>query len=109
VIDTPGIRSVGLFTDEESVDAAFADIQDLAGSCRFSDCTHLSEPGCAVLDACESGELLQGRYDSWRRLQREVASAAMRSSPRELRRQAKRFSRSAKQVAAIKARSRDTR
>lgn len=109
VIDTPGIRSVGLFTDSESVDAAFADIQDLAGSCRFSDCGHLTEPGCAVLEACESGELPRGRYDSWHRLQKEVASAALRSSPHELRKHAKRFSRSAKEVSAIKSRSGEAR
>jgi ribosome biogenesis GTPase len=105
IIDTPGIRSVGLFTDAESVDAAFADIQELAGSCRFSDCGHATEPGCAVLAACESGQLPQGRYDSWRRLQKEVSSAVMRSSPHELRKHAKRFSRAAKEGSAIKRRS----
>ena len=60
VIDTPGIRSLGLFADAESVDAAFADIQELAVECRFSDCRHDTEPGCAVLEACESGELGPG-------------------------------------------------
>jgi ribosome biogenesis GTPase len=105
IIDTPGIRSVGLFTDAESVDAAFADIQELAGSCRFNDCGHATEPGCAVLAACESGQLPQGRYDSWRRLQKEVSSALMRSSPHELRKHAKRFSRAAKEGSAIKRRS----
>jgi ribosome biogenesis GTPase / thiamine phosphate phosphatase len=109
LIDTPGIRSVGLFTDAESVDATFADIQELAGACRFSDCGHRSEPGCAVLGACESGELPRARYESWLRLQREVASAAMRSSPHELRKHAKRFSRSAKEGAAIKQRSGESR
>ena len=109
VIDTPGIRSVGLFPDSEAVGAAFADIQDLAASCRFSDCGHVSEPGCAVLEACESGDLPTARYDSWRRLQKEVASAAMRSSPHELRKHGKRFSRTAKEVAAIKARSGEDR
>lgn len=105
VIDTPGIRSVGLFTDSESVDATFADIQELAATCRFSDCGHVSEPGCAVLEACASGDLPQARYDSWRRLQREVASAAMRSSPHELRKHGKRFSRAAKEGAALKGRA----
>jgi len=105
LIDTPGIRSVGLFADAEAVDATFADLQEFAGSCRFNDCRHLSEPGCAVLAACESGELPQGRYDAWLRLQREVASAAMRSSPHELRAHAKRFSRAAKEGSAIKRRT----
>jgi ribosome biogenesis GTPase len=102
IIDTPGIRSVGLFTDAEAVDATFAEIQGLAGSCRFSDCGHLAEPGCAVFAACESGELPRGRYDAWLRLRKEVASAAVRSSPHELRKQGKRFSRAVKEGSAIK-------
>lgn len=102
IIDTPGIRSLGLFADSESVDAVFGDILELAASCRFSDCRHHSEPGCAVLEACDSGELAPGRYDSWRRLQKEVASAAMRSSPHELRKYGRRFGRAAKEGAAIK-------
>ena len=109
IIDTPGIRSLGLFTDAESVDAAFADIQELAALCRFSDCGHATEPGCAVIAACESGQLPQGRYDSWRRLQKEVASAAMRASPHELRKHGKRFGRAAKEGAAMKQRSGEAR
>ncbi len=105
IIDTPGIRSVGLFTEAESVDAVFVEIQQLAESCRFGDCAHLSEPGCAVLAARDSGELPAVRYDSWRRLQREVANAAMRSAPHELRKHAKRFSRAAKEGSAIKRRA----
>lgn len=102
IIDTPGIRSVGLFTDAEAVDATFADIQEYAGSCRFGDCGHIGEPGCAVLAACESGDLPRGRYDAWRQLQKEVASAAMRSSPHEMRKHGKKFSRAAKEGSAIK-------
>jgi ribosome biogenesis GTPase len=104
VIDTPGIRSLGLFASSEAVDAAFADIQELAAECRFSDCRHDTEPGCAVLEARDSGELGQGRYDSWRRLQKEVASAALRSSPHELRKHGRRFGRAAKEGAAMKQR-----
>ena len=102
IIDTPGIRSLGLFAGSDAVDAAFADIQELAGACRFGDCRHLSEPGCAVLAACDSGELTPARYDSWRRLQKEVASAAMRSSPHELRKHGRRFGRAAKEGSALK-------
>jgi ribosome biogenesis GTPase len=102
VIDTPGIRSLGLFADSRAVDAAFAEIQELAGDCRFGDCRHISEPGCAVLAACDSGELAPARYDSWRRLQKEVASAAMRSSPHELRKHGRRFGRAAKEGSALK-------
>jgi ribosome biogenesis GTPase len=109
LIDTPGIRSLGLFASSGSVDAAFADILELAAECRFSDCRHATEPGCAVLEACESGELDQGRYDSWRRLQKEVASAAIRSSPHELRKHGRRFGRAAKEGAAMKQRSGERR
>lgn len=105
IIDTPGIRSLGLYAGSDAVDAAFADIQELAGACRFGDCRHLSEPGCAVLAACDSGELAPARYDSWRRLQKEVASAAMRSSPHELRKHGRRFGRAAKEGAALKRRA----
>lgn len=107
IIDTPGIRSLGLAADAESVDAAFADIQELAAGCRFSDCSHRTEPDCAVLGALASDLLPQGRYDSWQRLQREVESAAVRSSPQELRKHGKRFSRMAKEGTAIKRRAGD--
>ncbi len=102
IIDTPGIRSVGLLADPESVDSSFAEIQELAALCRFGDCAHLSEPGCAVLDALSDGRIARERYDSWRRLQREVASAALRSSPHELRKYGKQFARIAKEAAARK-------
>jgi ribosome biogenesis GTPase len=102
LIDTPGLRSVGLLAEADAVDATFAEIPDLANNCRFGDCAHLTEPGCAVLAALESGELARERYESWRRLQREVASAAMRSSPHELRRYGKQFSRMAKEAAVRK-------
>jgi ribosome biogenesis GTPase len=102
IIDTPGIRSLGLFADAQAVEATFADIQELAASCRFRDCGHVSEPGCAVVGACDSGALAPGRYDSWRRLQREVASAEMRSSPHALRAETRRFGRAAKQGMALK-------
>lgn len=105
IIDTPGIRSLGLFADAESVDAAFAEIQGVMSGCRFSDCGHLSEPGCAVLEALAAGDVAQERYDAWRRLQREVANAALRSSPHELRKHAKQFSRSAKEGEAVKRRA----
>jgi ribosome biogenesis GTPase len=60
------------------LDAAFADVEELAGDCRFGDCTHTHEPGCAVLAAVESGALPGGRLHSWRKLQRELRSIAMR-------------------------------
>ncbi|MFI6483093.1 ribosome small subunit-dependent GTPase A [Nonomuraea sp. NPDC050663] len=82
VIDTPGIRRVGLYGMSEGVDLVFADIEELAGQCRFDDCNHDGEPGCAVLAALESGELPERRLESWRKLQREAAWMASRGDAR---------------------------
>lgn len=102
IIDTPGIRTLGLVTDADAVDASFTDILELASRCRFRDCRHESEPECAVREAIDAGELATARYDSWRRLQREVANAIVRASPHEQRRRGKTFSRAAKEGARRK-------
>jgi ribosome biogenesis GTPase / thiamine phosphate phosphatase len=81
VIDTPGLRSVGL-TGDEGLAEVFADISELAAGCRFSDCGHGSEPGCAVQAALDSGELTERRLASWRKLQREAAFRARRVDAR---------------------------
>ena len=73
LIDTPGMRELRLWGDESAVDEAFDDIAALAASCRFSDCAHQSEPGCAVLAAVEDGHLQPDRLDHYRRLLRETA------------------------------------
>lgn len=103
LIDTPGVRSVGLVATEESVAATFADVEELAQSCRFRDCTHTTEPGCAVVAAVEAGELPERRLESWHTLRREAARQAMRADARlaaARTRQAKTFSRT---VRAMKA------
>jgi len=82
VLDTPGLRGVGLWEAEESVDRVFADIEALAARCRFADCGHDSEPGCAVLGALESGELAERRLASWRKLRREAEWIAARHDAR---------------------------
>ncbi|MFI9590187.1 ribosome small subunit-dependent GTPase A [Nonomuraea sp. NPDC052265] len=82
IIDTPGIRRIGLYDIGEGVDLVFSDIEELARRCRFADCGHVSEPGCAVLDALESGELPERRLQSWRKLQREAAWMASRTDAR---------------------------
>ena len=97
IIDTPGIRSIGLAAGSTAIDASFADIVDWAEGCRFGDCAHQGEPGCAVRAAVLSGELSEQRFDSWRRLQREAASAAVRSDARARHQYARQFGRSAKQ------------
>ncbi|MEU6551259.1 ribosome small subunit-dependent GTPase A [Streptomyces sp. NPDC046915] len=71
LIDTPGLRGVGLFDAETGVGQVFSEIQELADGCRFQDCGHESEPGCAVLAALDSGELPVRRLESYRKLMRE--------------------------------------
>jgi ribosome biogenesis GTPase len=73
LIDTPGMRELQPWADESAVDAAFHDITALAADCRFADCAHASEPGCAVLDAVQSGRLDADRLEHYRRLGREAA------------------------------------
>lgn len=70
VIDTPGIREVGIETGNFS--KSFADIDELSTKCRFSDCTHTNEPGCAVLAAVKSGEIDYRRLENYRKLKREA-------------------------------------
>ncbi|AZM59258.1 MULTISPECIES: ribosome small subunit-dependent GTPase A [unclassified Streptomyces] len=71
LIDTPGLRGVGLWDAGTGVGQVFSEIEQLAERCRFHDCAHESEPGCAVLEALETGELPQRRLDSYRKLLRE--------------------------------------
>ncbi|MBW8737983.1 MAG: ribosome small subunit-dependent GTPase A [Streptomyces turgidiscabies] len=71
LIDTPGLRGVGLWDAGTGVGQVFAEIEDLAADCRFLDCAHTAEPGCAVLEAVDSGALAVRRLDSYRKLLRE--------------------------------------
>lgn len=82
VIDTPGLRGVGLQVEGEGIAATFPDVEALAAQCRFHDCGHDTEPGCAVQAAVAAGGLGVRRLDSWRRLQRETAWMAARSDAR---------------------------
>jgi ribosome biogenesis GTPase len=90
LIDTPGLRGVGLWNADSGLTQAFSDIEDLATECRFQDCSHNAEPGCAVLAALEEGSLTHRRLDSYRKLLRENAWIASRTDHRmraEMRRQ----------------------
>lgn len=78
LIDTPGLRGVGLTGSHDGFEQAFADIVDLARACRFADCAHGGEPGCAVEASIAAGDLSAARMQSWRRLQRELAFEARR-------------------------------
>ena len=82
LIDTPGLRGVGLWLGGEGLDRAFADVEELALTCRFNDCGHDSEPGCAVLAAIDDGSLEERRLASWRKLQREAQWIARRTDAR---------------------------
>lgn len=73
LIDTPGMRELQLWTADAGLESAFADVEALAAECRFADCAHDAEPGCAVRAAAESGVLESARLESWRRLHRELA------------------------------------
>jgi ribosome biogenesis GTPase / thiamine phosphate phosphatase len=78
VIDTPGLRELQLWDGSAGAAGAFADVEELATECRFNDCSHTSEPGCAVNGAVESGTLEPERLQSWRKLQRELRAMAVR-------------------------------
>ncbi|HEX3055181.1 MAG TPA: ribosome small subunit-dependent GTPase A [Gaiellaceae bacterium] len=90
VIDTPGLRELQLWDGgAAAIDAAFADIEGLTLECRFTNCSHETEPGCAVQAALRSGALTSERHRSWLELQRELRAIAVRSDAR-LRREEKR-------------------
>lgn len=72
LIDTPGIRELQLWDDADGLDETFGDVASLARSCRFRDCRHEGEPGCAVLEALQTGSLTTERYDSFKKLEREL-------------------------------------
>lgn len=88
VIDTPGLRELQLW-DGGGLEQAFADVEELAAACRFNDCSHGREPGCAVRAALDEGALPAERFLSWQKLQRELRSIAVRADAR-LRREEKR-------------------
>jgi ribosome biogenesis GTPase len=93
LIDTPGLRGVGLFDAESGVGQVFSEIAELAERCRFHDCAHEAEPGCAVLAAVASGELGERRLESYRKLIRENQRIVAKTDARvraELRRDWKR-------------------
>ncbi len=74
IVDMPGVRGLGLWDAEAGIGAAFPDVEELAGACRFRDCTHHGEPGCAVRAAVDSGALAPERYASYQALQQEMAT-----------------------------------
>jgi ribosome biogenesis GTPase / thiamine phosphate phosphatase len=89
LIDMPGLRSLGTDASDDAVTAAFPEIDELAGSCRFADCAHEVEPGCAVTAAAASGDLDPARLASYRKLMKETAFEGRRTDPVAQQEQAK--------------------
>jgi ribosome biogenesis GTPase len=81
LIDTPGLRELQIW--EGDLDRAFAEIAELAAQCRFTDCAHAKEPGCAIQEALQDGTLTHERWESYGKLQRELARVTGRRSRRE--------------------------
>lgn len=78
LLDTPGMRALALWGAEEGIEATYADVEALAADCRFSDCAHAGEPGCAVAEAVASGALAAERLEGYHKLQREQRWLASR-------------------------------
>ncbi|GGI42437.1 ribosome small subunit-dependent GTPase A [Mammaliicoccus stepanovicii] len=84
IIDTPGMRSLSLFADSSDLNQSFEDILALAKSCKFNDCTHMNEPGCAVQDAISSRQLDKERFQNFLKLQKEIAFIQSKSSKKAI-------------------------
>jgi len=82
LVDTPGIRALEVLGADEGVEAAFDDVADLAAQCRFSNCRHEGEPGCAIREALADGRLTESRLASHQKLERELARTERQADPR---------------------------
>ncbi|NLE95269.1 MAG: ribosome small subunit-dependent GTPase A, partial [Dehalococcoidia bacterium] len=85
LIDTPGMRELALF-DDEGIDSVFPEIEEMSLRCRFRDCTHQSEPGCAVRQSVDSGVLPPDRFAHYHKMQAEARNYELRLDERERRR-----------------------
>lgn len=84
LIDNPGVREIQMWTDEATLRESFRDVEELAQQCRFSDCKHQRDAGCAIREAVESGELEADRYESYLQLEEEVADLNKRRKKRQM-------------------------
>ena len=82
LVDTPGLREIQLWDADEGINEAFSDVDELAADCRFNDCAHMREPGCAVQAAIDEGRLPRERLQSYRALQRELKRLAAKQDGR---------------------------
>ena len=97
LIDTPGLRTVGVLGESDSVSATFDEVESLARECRFSDCHHEGEPGCAVTAAIEAGTLSAERLASHHKLEAERHAAEVRADQRARRDADRKFGKFIKQ------------
>jgi len=105
LIDTPGMREIEIWGEQDGLSKAFDDIEELATRCRFNDCGHGSEPGCAVKEALDSGELDSARYQNYLKLQKELRRLALRKMGKEAhyqKMQGKKFASMVKEVKKLK-------
>jgi ribosome biogenesis GTPase / thiamine phosphate phosphatase len=82
IVDTPGLRELQLWESDGGLDQAFADVAELVAQCRFSDCEHRTEPGCAIKSALADGSLASERWESYLKLQRELARLESKLDPK---------------------------
>jgi ribosome biogenesis GTPase len=102
LVDTPGIREVGIWTDTDAVAETFPEIDGLAEHCRFRDCAHEAEPGCAVRRAVADGSLAVERFEAWRSLDAEAASAELRADVVERRRRNRQMGRMVREAVQLR-------
>lgn len=96
LIDTPGVRALAATSDSAAIDETFDDVSSYASSCRYSDCSHGSEPGCAVQQALADGSLDPERFERYRRMMAESARLRLRSQEREYRQSNRAFTKANK-------------
>ena len=82
LIDNPGMREIQMWTDEQTLRESFSDVEELASQCQFHDCKHGDDRGCAIRVAVENGELEVGRYESYLKLEEEIAKLEKRQKKR---------------------------
>lgn len=96
LIDTPGVRALAATSDSSAIDETFDDVSKYAAACRYSDCSHSSEPGCAVQQALADGALDPERFERYRRMMAESARLRLRSQEREYRQSNRAFTKANK-------------
>ncbi|MBD3217365.1 MAG: ribosome small subunit-dependent GTPase A [candidate division Zixibacteria bacterium] len=97
LIDTPGMRQIKLWDDEGELSRTFDDIEELALQCKFRDCSHSGEPGCAIRKALEEGKLDKKRWNNYNKLQKELKYLEARKDTKEMRRQQREFDKKVRQ------------